>query len=94
MNQVSPEGLRMINYCNGIESFVNYITSNPKNISGCSIRCSCKMYKIKKKNYISICCYDASILQSLAFFTSIKIVPMCSPITLDIHIYIYIYIYI
>jgi hypothetical protein len=37
MNRVSLEGLSMKNYCNGIESFVNYTTSNPKNISGCDI---------------------------------------------------------
>jgi hypothetical protein len=49
----------MINYCNGIEGFVNYTISNPKNISRYSIRFPCKICKIKKV-YISICCYDAS----------------------------------
>ena len=46
--QVSPEGLCMMDYCNGVEGFINYIVSNPKNISGGSIRCSCKMCKNKK----------------------------------------------
>jgi len=49
----------MINYYNGVEGFVNYTISNPKNISRYSIRFPCKMCKIKKV-YISICCYDAS----------------------------------
>jgi hypothetical protein len=26
----SSEGLRMIDYCNGIEGFINYTLSNPK----------------------------------------------------------------
>jgi hypothetical protein len=48
MYRVSPEGLCMMDYCNGVESFINYTVSNPKNISGGGIRCPCKMCKNKK----------------------------------------------
>ena len=40
-NQVSPEKLRMIDYCNGVEGFINYTLSNLKNISGDVIRYPC-----------------------------------------------------
>ena len=30
MYRVSPEGLRMIDYCNEVESFINYALSNIK----------------------------------------------------------------
>ena len=29
----SPQGLRMMDYCNGIRGFINYALSNPRNIS-------------------------------------------------------------
>jgi len=48
MYQVSPEGLCTMDYCNEIESFINYALFNLKNISGISIRCSCKRCKNKK----------------------------------------------
>ena len=48
MHQDSPQGLRMMDYCNGVLGFINYIISNPRNISGGSIRCSYKRYKNKK----------------------------------------------
>ena len=38
----SLQGLRGMNYCNEIMGFINYALSNPRNISGCSIRCPCK----------------------------------------------------
>jgi len=48
MYQVSPERLRMMNYCNEDEGLINYTLSNPKNISGDNIRCPRKMCKNKK----------------------------------------------
>ena len=47
MYRDSPEGLRRMNYCNGVQSFVNYALSTPRNISGYGIRCPCKRLKIK-----------------------------------------------
>jgi hypothetical protein len=38
MYRVSPKGLPKMDYYNGTEGFINYILSNPRNISGCSIR--------------------------------------------------------
>ena len=38
MYRDSPKGLRMMNYCNGNECFINYAISNLKNISECGIR--------------------------------------------------------
>jgi hypothetical protein len=46
--RVSPEGLRKMNYYNGIEGFINYALSNPSNINGGGIRYLCKRCKNKK----------------------------------------------
>ena len=27
--RVSPERIRMMGYCNGVEGFINYVSSNP-----------------------------------------------------------------
>jgi len=37
----------MMDYYNGVDGFINYALSNPKNIVGEGIRCSCKRCKIK-----------------------------------------------
>ena len=37
-----------INYCNGVQGFSNYATSNPRNINGDNIKCPCKRCKNKK----------------------------------------------
>jgi len=42
------EKLRRMDYYNGVQGFINYALSNPRNISGGSIRCPCKMCKNKK----------------------------------------------
>jgi hypothetical protein len=44
----SPKWLYRMNYCNEIQSFINYILSNSINISGDSIRCPYKRCKNKK----------------------------------------------
>jgi len=36
-----PQGLRMMKYCNGVQGFINYTISNPRNISGGGIRSPC-----------------------------------------------------
>jgi len=38
-----------MDYCNGVQGFINYALSNPRNISGDGIRCSCKRCKNKKR---------------------------------------------
>jgi hypothetical protein len=48
MNLVSPEGLRKMDCCNGVESFINYTLSNPRIISRDDIRCLYKRCKNKK----------------------------------------------
>jgi hypothetical protein len=48
MYRDSPQELRKMDYCNGVQDFINYTISNPRNISGCDIRCPCKMCKNKK----------------------------------------------
>jgi hypothetical protein len=50
MYQDSPKRLRMMDYCNWIEGFINYVLSNPRNISGDGIRYPYKGCKNKKKN--------------------------------------------
>ena len=34
MYRGSPQGLRRMDYCNGVQDFINYATSNLRNISG------------------------------------------------------------
>ena len=48
MYRNSPEGLRRMNYCNGVQCFINYTLSNLRNINGNGIKCPCKMCKNKK----------------------------------------------
>jgi len=40
--------LRMMNYCKGVQGFINYALSNSRNISGGGIRCPYKRCKNKK----------------------------------------------
>jgi hypothetical protein len=47
MYRDSLEGLRRMDYCNGVQVFINYALSNPRNISGGGIKCPCKRCKIK-----------------------------------------------
>jgi hypothetical protein len=54
-----PGRLRIMDYCNGVESFINYALSNLINISESGIRCLFKRCKNKKKIQ-SRCCNDAS----------------------------------
>jgi len=43
----SPQTLRKMDYCNGVQGLINYTISNPRNISEDGIRCSCKRCKNK-----------------------------------------------
>jgi hypothetical protein len=47
MYQDSPQELRRMNYCNGVQDFINYAISNMRNISGDDIR---YLYKRCKNN--------------------------------------------
>ena len=47
MHRDSPEGLRLMNYYNEIEGFINYTLSNIRNISVCGIRCVKTIHKEK-----------------------------------------------
>jgi len=55
----SPEWLCKMDYCDGVEVFINYALSNPRNTNEDGIRCLCKRCK-NKKIYLSRCCNDAS----------------------------------
>jgi len=50
MYRDSPQGLRMIDYCNGVQGFINFTTSIPKNFTGGGIRCPCR--KCQNKKYL------------------------------------------
>jgi hypothetical protein len=50
VHQYSLKGLRLIDYYNGIQSFINYALSNLRNISGNDIRYLFKRCKNKNKN--------------------------------------------
>ena len=58
MYRVSPEGLYMMDYYNGIEGFISCTLSCMRNISGGGIRCPCKRCKNKKVSR-SRCCNNA-----------------------------------
>ena len=56
MYRDSPHGLYREGYCKEIEGFINFIFSNPKNISGDRIWCPC--VKCKKQKVPPIRCCD------------------------------------
>jgi hypothetical protein len=41
-----------MDYCNEVQGFINYATSNPRNITGSSIKCLCK--RSKNKNFLDL----------------------------------------
>jgi hypothetical protein len=43
-----PQGLQMMDYCNEVQSFINFTISILRNFSGGSIKCSCRKCKNKK----------------------------------------------
>ena len=45
MYRDSPQGLRRMNYCNGVQGFINFATSIPKNFTDGGIRCLCRKCK-------------------------------------------------
>jgi len=47
MYRDSPQGFWRMDYCNGVQGFINYILSNPRNINGGGIRCPYKRCKNK-----------------------------------------------
>jgi len=54
MCRISFEGLHKIGYRNGVEDFIKHTLSNSKNISGDSIRCTCKRCKNKKFLHLDV----------------------------------------
>jgi hypothetical protein len=58
----SPQGFQRMDYCNGIQGFINFVTSIPINFTGGGIRCPCKKCE-NKKVFASRFCNDASSTQ-------------------------------
>jgi len=52
MYRDSPQGLRRIDYCNKVQSFINFATSIPRNFTGGGIRCPCR--KCQNKKYLHL----------------------------------------
>jgi len=50
MYQDSPQGLRRMDYCNGVQSFINFAISIPRNVTRGGIRCPCR--KCQNKKYL------------------------------------------
>jgi len=48
MYRDSPQGLRRIDYSNGVQGFINFATSLPRNFTDGGIRCPCRKCKNKK----------------------------------------------
>jgi len=45
MYQDSPQGLRRMDYCNGVQGFINFATSISRNFTDGSIMCLCRKCK-------------------------------------------------
>jgi hypothetical protein len=45
MYRDSLQGLRRMDYCNGVQDFINFATSIPRNFTNGDIRCPCRKYK-------------------------------------------------
>jgi hypothetical protein len=52
MYRDSPQGLRRMDYCNGVQGFINFTTFILINFTGGGIRCPCK--KCQNKNYLHL----------------------------------------
>ena len=50
MYRDSPQGLRRMDYCNGVQGFINFATSIPRNFTRGGIRCPCR--KCENKKYL------------------------------------------
>ena len=50
MYRDSPQGLRRIDYCNGVQGFINFTTSIPRNFTEGGIRCPYR--KCENKKYL------------------------------------------
>jgi len=61
MYRVLSERLRMMNYCKGVENFINYTLSNPKNIGWNGIRYPCK--RCKNKTFLHLDVVTMHLLQ-------------------------------
>jgi len=48
MYRDSPQGLRRMDYCNGVQGFNDFTTSIPRNFTEGGIRCPCRKCKNKK----------------------------------------------
>jgi hypothetical protein len=48
MYQDSPQGLWRMDYCNGVQGFINFATSILRNFTDSGIRCPCIKCKNKK----------------------------------------------
>jgi len=48
MYRDSPQGLWRMNYCNGVQGFINFTISIPRNFTNCRMRCPCRKCKNKK----------------------------------------------
>jgi len=71
MYWVSLERLRKMNYCNGVDNFINYTQFNTKNISGCdNIRYPCK--RCKNKNFL-----DPDVVMMYLLYKNIKEKYLC-----------------
>ena len=54
--------LQRMDYCNEVRGFINYATSNPRNITGFGIKCPCK--RCKNKNFLDLDVVMMHLLQN------------------------------
>jgi hypothetical protein len=58
MYRDSPQGLRRMNYCNGVQGFINFTTSIPRNFTEGDIRCLYRKCENKKYLYPDVVMMD------------------------------------
>ena len=54
MYRDSPQGLRRMDYYNGVQGFINFTTFIPRNFTDGGIRCPCRKCKNKKSLYLIV----------------------------------------
>ena len=54
MYRDSPQGLRRMDYCNGVQGFINFTTSIFRNFTRGGIKCPCRKCQNKKYMHLNV----------------------------------------
>jgi hypothetical protein len=76
MYRDSPQGLRRMNYCNGVQGFINLAISIPRNFTNSSIRCPCRKCKNKKflhPNVVTMHLLTKGFMEDMCWYAHIEL---------------------